>query len=325
MSLSIKNNIDETNWNTLQDNQFDPKKVRYSHLTRKLESGPIAKITWLFEKLLELFVCFEPGCKAKAILSALTKNTNRINLDLQGLYSYLNRKLEQQTRTDYTKWLDQKYLESFAECMKEDNPSEALALVENGLNLKQNIDNETPLHMAFQSVGRHTRFESNPLIQKMIYQSPHSIRDSRGYTPLHLAILYGSENDAIALIDSDVDIRAADNEGWTPLHWAIYYQRDALVYRILEREPESFHDKRGDGATLLHCAVKNAAHNEEMIKKFIELGSDIAAEDDSGHIPLKYARAGHSKDIKDKLNPELIGVGIKGAKNRAHPAPDAQG
>ena len=47
------------------------------------------------------------------------------------------------------------------------------------------------------------------------------VRDSDGYTPLHLAVIAGNHPVVCLLLRAGSDVNGTDNEGHTLVHWAI--------------------------------------------------------------------------------------------------------
>jgi ankyrin repeat protein len=119
-----------------------------------------------------------------------------------------------------------------------------------------------------------------------------------GFTGLHLAVFFGHEDIARALIVKGADVNAmAANRSFArnakPLHSAVAANRTALV-RLLLDNGAAVNARQEGGFTALHGAAANG--NEEIIALLISAGADstIVAEDGSSAAGLGRAR-GHRR------------------------------
>ncbi|KAM0479067.1 hypothetical protein ACHAPX_005047 [Trichoderma viride] len=109
--------------------------------------------------------------------------------------------------------------------------------------------------------------------------------DRFGWTPLHLAGIYGHEelleyitkNYAAATLDID----AGDNNFRTPLHLAVESKRTAAVQILVDADAK-VNTVAKDGSAPLHVAVKQ----REILSMLLEHGADVEAIDMDGRTPL---------------------------------------
>jgi len=108
---------------------------------------------------------------------------------------------------------------------------------------------DTPLHKVLSvKIGEDVAF--------MIDYANVNIKNSRGQTPLHLAVETGLPSAVEKLLLRGADVNARDNEGNTPLHYA------ARACRIEEAE-----------LLLLHGAEVDARNNEGLTPAMVALRS----------------------------------------------------
>ncbi|KAF5654587.1 ankyrin repeat [Fusarium sp. NRRL 25303] len=126
-------------------------------------------------------------------------------------------------------------------------------------------------------------------------------KDSRGWTPLFYAAMYGHEATVdMLLAQEDVDVNAQDNSGRTALSNTAsnrYYAR-ATFGRLLAHERLQPDLSDNEGRTPLSYAA--ASQNQVMELLLISGKVNPDARDTSGRTPLSYA-AEHSSDLAVKL------------------------
>ena len=118
------------------------------------------------------------------------------------------------------------------------------------------------------------------------------IQDEYGWTPLHYATRYGSDEMVKRLLENGAahSINVEDNGGWTPLHTATRYGSDEMVKRLLESgAAQSINDINNYGSTPLHYATRYGSY--EMVKHLLENGADksINVATNYGLTPLHIA------------------------------------
>ena len=65
-----------------------------------------------------------------------------------------------------------------------------------------------------------------------------SLKDNRGQTPLHAAVIQGDLDACKEMIEFFDDIHPRDNEGLTPLDWASR-MGDMEVYELISNHPKN--------------------------------------------------------------------------------------
>lgn len=104
-----------------------------------------------------------------------------------------------------------------------------------------------------------------------------------GWTPLHVASIYGSPLAARLLITSGARVNATDQSGMTPLHWAALNGHAMVVDALLKGRAE-IKARNGLDRTPLHEA-RTVAVAELLLAK----GAPLAARDKEGMTPLHTA------------------------------------
>ena len=95
--------------------------------------------------------------------------------------------------------------------------------------------------------------------------------DSKGYTPLHLAIMEGHVAAVKLLLDRGADIEAPHRRtSARPVHIAAMTLNPMMMATLLEYRPNL--ESRFDASTALHCAI--TAGGEEVVRLLLEAGAD---------------------------------------------------
>ena len=118
-----------------------------------------------------------------------------------------------------------------------------------------------------------------------------NVRNSPGWTPLHLAAHAGYFDIAVLLLNSGANPDAVPADNSTPLHYAAQSGQEyfKIVQELLEKwaNPDA---KDTSGLTPLHKAVKRQSF--EVVKRLLESGADTSTPDNLGFVPLYYAKEG---------------------------------
>jgi ankyrin repeat protein len=154
----------------------------------------------------------------------------------------------------------------------------------------------TPLHMA-----------SSPILAALLLDHgiPVGVIDYCGWTPLHLAAMYGHVGMAELLLKRHAPIDAMDDKGRTPLYFAVKSRQQTIIELIISKAALDVVDPSTKW-TLLH-QVLNAArpepkgflsrvmnqHNRwaarEIIQLMIQRGASLDVSDYDGNYPLHLA------------------------------------
>ena len=116
-----------------------------------------------------------------------------------------------------------------------------------------------------------------------------NIRDGKGETPLHKAVLWSSAPSVVeVLLDRGADVDAAESHfGWRPLHMAAI-KGDPVVAALLLGWGADLHAEGGDGATPLHLASGSAFDEAglETVRLLLDRGADTRSRNELGETPL---------------------------------------
>lgn len=160
-------------------------------------------------------------------------------------------------------------------------------------------------------VNKRNRFGYSPLDMAIVFGSTepakyliglgadvNSVRLD-GNTPLINAIKRGRPEIAKLLIEKHVDVNAPDNEGNPPIRWAVEKGLSEVVALLLaNRTRLDFIDKR-EGRTLLHIAALKGY--KDLVDILLVKGLDVNAEDNLQRTPLYYAAKYGHKGTADLL------------------------
>lgn len=120
--------------------------------------------------------------------------------------------------------------------------------------------------------------------------------DRLGRTPLHVAAIEGSFEDASRLVAAGADPNAQDDNGWTPLHFAA--QSSALQIASLLLASGAEVDRRdSNGNSALFRAVFSCTGDGTLIAMLRAKGADSACENNHGVSPVTLSRTIANRDV----------------------------
>ena len=123
------------------------------------------------------------------------------------------------------------------------------------------------------------------VVSHLVFGADSNIKNSKGQTPLHLAILNKHCEMAENLLLYDADPNAKDNEGFSPLHYAAWHDIDASI-RVLIEKGAKIDLADNIGQTPLHLAARNGS--TISLKLLVENGATVDAKNNDGRTPLHH-------------------------------------
>jgi len=100
--------------------------------------------------------------------------------------------------------------------------------------------------------------------------APHDVKETRDWTPLHYAALYGSDDAVQIILDRGGDPNSRTQSGATPLILAAYSLEKT---RLMVEKGADVNAKANDGTTPLWVAA-GAPGNERTVRYLLEKGAD---------------------------------------------------
>jgi ankyrin repeat protein len=122
--------------------------------------------------------------------------------------------------------------------------------------------------------------------------------NSEGWTPLHLACIYGHSQVVIELLEHGADIEAKNDFGWTPLHRACYNGHVTVVDELLSRGA-NIGAKTNRGDTPLHWVCLNG--HLPVVKAMLNGGANILAVSNYGDLPIDRAMRNRNPEVAKYL------------------------
>jgi ankyrin repeat protein len=122
--------------------------------------------------------------------------------------------------------------------------------------------------------------------------------DRAGRTSLHYAAIAADAIRVKELLESGLNVNAADDEGWTPLHFAAQKSETTTVVRLLLEEGAAVNARDAHGNTPLATAVFNCRGHGDVIKLLRACGADPFAKNAHGVSPVKLARMIANFDVR---------------------------
>jgi ankyrin repeat protein len=120
--------------------------------------------------------------------------------------------------------------------------------------------------------------------------------EENGESVLCFALRYRCDSEILdLLIEQGADILHCDNEGVSVFDVAVTYNNIPLIERLIHEGFDVNSSTRKSGFTPLMGAV--CYGRVEVIKKLLELGADVYAQDGKGFGAIDFARKMHKKSI----------------------------
>ena len=119
------------------------------------------------------------------------------------------------------------------------------------------------------------------------------MKSHEGTTPLTLAARRGKRLVCELLLESGADVDCARPGGWLPIQAAAYHDHCKTLRTLLDiSQPQSLNAGVDEAKhyTALHFAIAHrAAPPEDILRKLLQLGSDVNAKNVNGATPLHLA------------------------------------
>ena len=160
------------------------------------------------------------------------------------------------------------------------------------INLQDSIRAWSPLYYIINSCDNgqpdlcEQLIKSNALV---------NIADSRGITPLHLAVYKGQDDNCEYFIKQKANINAKDKHGRVPLVYAIIEGQTNCVQALIDAGAD-LNAKDVNDDTLLHYAVGCKGNGLLYAGMLIEKGVDVNCKDKQGNTALMVAAKKNPKE-----------------------------
>uniref|UniRef100_A0ABD2X6G6 Uncharacterized protein n=1 Tax=Trichogramma kaykai TaxID=54128 RepID=A0ABD2X6G6_9HYME len=178
----------------------------------------------------------------------------------------------------------------------------AETLLRHGANANSvNVDDSTPLHIiALRKKDDDLAEEFLRICDDVKQTVQVDARNTRGATPLHIALRYGNKITAAALLRRGADPNVTCPEGWTPLHFiASHPVDDGLVESFFKTNEDLQQKVKVDvandlGSTPLHFALRHG--NKIAAEALLRRGANPNAVNANGWRPLHFIAMQHNVD-----------------------------
>ncbi|XP_048733464.1 titin homolog isoform X3 [Ostrea edulis] len=133
------------------------------------------------------------------------------------------------------------------------------------------------------------------------------VKDSQGFTPLHMSVISGNAPLLKLLLKKGADIRSLDNELHTPTHWATVCGHLEILDILVDNGAELSSADSHNAYPIHYAAQMNGKDNnhsdskvgEKVLKKLLDSGVPHDVTDKDGRQPLLWAAsAGNIESIK---------------------------
>lgn len=183
------------------------------------------------------------------------------------------------------------YDEFFAAILR-DNPGNLQALLARGMDANTpSPEGQTGLSMALAA-------ESMKAVQVLMKWPKTDVNtlNSKGESPLMLAVLKGHKDIAEQLIKKGADI---NKTGWTPLHYAASSGHIAIISLLLEQHAYIDAESPNGTTPLMMAAMYGTG---EAVDLLVAEGADTRLKNQQGMTALQFAEAGERPDAVRTLS-----------------------
>jgi len=126
------------------------------------------------------------------------------------------------------------------------------------------------------------------------------VRDSKGCTPLHIAVLAGEEGVSLLLIEHSVDLDIRDIDGRIPLHMVAHMGLTKATHMLLERRKplkSCINARDKNGRMPLHLALDRG--HSGIAELLLRFGADVDAQDNDTMTPLHLVSRSRLSTVGD--------------------------
>lgn len=142
-----------------------------------------------------------------------------------------------------------------------------------------------------------------------------NFQDAQGQTALVMAIRHNHVKLALELIEKQACIDLCTNRGFTPLHIAVLYGYEEIIQTLLKHYPHAkqnsnkelrdINKPNGEGATSLILAGKHAGpnkNNKAIFEMLLEKGADPTIQDNAGKTVVDYLKEQYESRLISQEN-----------------------
>ena len=152
--------------------------------------------------------------------------------------------------------------------------------------------------LLLEEVSKAGRYDEEQALDLIHQGAELDQRNSDGYTPLLLALLYGQGKVAMALVRAGADMNVQNSNGYSPLISAVFHGLDLVAYELIRRGA-NLDLQNYSGYTALGSVTFSG--NLEMATALIDAGADVNLPNNLGYTPLMHAVGGGYYELAKRL------------------------
>lgn len=174
-----------------------------------------------------------------------------------------------------------------------------VVIVEGKYKLEPEIFSLTKIYFVETSTFLHyaARNGFTNLAEQLIIRGANvNVRDKRGYTPLHLAVIKNNIRLAKILIALGADVNAKNSIGAIPLHYAAHDDEQITLVREMVAVGADLHARDAKGRTSLHYAANTG--QIIIFRELVAAGADINTMDAQGRTLLNSAEIAYENYLR---------------------------